>query len=174
MPVESHSERILQSPGFKLHYNLRIMPRFFSNLLQALRERRGTDMSFMCRHLLSERGEASQTALAQEIINSYGAMNDGQKLQFLKMLSRDFSVSQPAIIAARADYQRTPGPSTLAALTAAVESPRQKLFRRINTAPHGTETLVELRGYLFELSSNGAHFAELDADLKHLFRSWFN
>jgi len=150
------------------------MPGFLSKLLRVLRERRGTDMSFMCRHLLSERGEASQTALAQEIINSYGAMNDGQKLQFLKMLSRDFSVSQPAIIAAAADYQRTPGPSTLAALTAAVESPRQELFRRINTAPHGTETLVALRGYLFELSSNGADFTEMDADLKHLFRSWFN
>jgi malonyl-CoA decarboxylase len=131
-------------------------------------------MSFICRHLLSERGEASQTALAQEIINAYGAMNDRQRLQFLEMLSRNFAPDQAAILRAAADYQRTPGPSTLAALSAAVESPRQELFRRINTAPHGTETLVALRGHLFDLPSNGANLAALDADLKHLFRSWFN
>jgi malonyl-CoA decarboxylase len=131
-------------------------------------------MSFMCRHLLSERGEASQTALAQEIISAYRVMNDGQRLRFLEMLSRDFAPNQAATLSAAADYQRAPGPSTLAALTAAVESPRQELFRRINTAPHGTETLVQLRGHLLELFSNGANFAALDTDLKHLFRSWFN
>ena len=150
------------------------MPGFLSKLLRVLRERRGTDMSFICRHLLSERGEASQTALAQEIITAYGAMNEGQKLQFLEMLSRDFAPSQADIIAAASDYRRTPGPSTLATLTAAVESPRQELFRRINTAPHGTETLVALRSYLFRVSTNGSNFADVDADLKHLFRSWFN
>jgi malonyl-CoA decarboxylase len=150
------------------------MPGFLNKLLRVLRERRGTDMSFMCHQLLSQRGEASQTALAQEIINAYGAMNDGQRPQFLEMLSSDFAPNQAAILRAAADYQRTPGPSTLAALSLAVESPRQELFRRINTAPHGTETLVELRGQLFKSSSNGANFAALDADLKHLFRSWFN
>ena len=45
----------------------------------------------MCRHLLSERGEASQTALAQEIIIAYRAMNEKQRLQFFEMLSRDFA-----------------------------------------------------------------------------------
>jgi hypothetical protein len=62
------------------------MPGFFNNLLQVLRGRRGRDMRFMCRHLLSERGEASQTALAQEIINTYTAMDSPQRLQFFEML----------------------------------------------------------------------------------------
>ena len=60
----------------------------------------------------------------------------------------------------------------MAALSAAVESPRQELFRRINTAPRGTETLVTLREHV--LSSSNGNFAALDLDLKHLFRSWFN
>ncbi len=42
------------------------MPGFLNKLLRVLRERRGTDMSFMCHQLLSQRGEASQTALAQD------------------------------------------------------------------------------------------------------------
>ncbi len=103
-------------------------------------------MSFMCRHLLSERGEASQTALAQEIINAYRAMNDTQRLQFYEMLSRDFAPDQASILRAAADYQSAPGPhSPWPRLSAAVESPRQELFRRINTAPRGTETLVAMR-----------------------------
>lgn len=173
MASNPHPGRILPSPRFKLHYNLRIMPRFFSNLLRALRERRGTDMSFMCRHLLSERGEASQTALAQEIINAYRAMNESQRLEFFEMLSNDFAPDEGAIVRAATAYKNAPGPSALAALYAAVESPRQELFRRINTAPRGTETLVSLREHVLASNNNG-DFAALDLDLKHLFRSWFN
>lgn len=131
------------------------MPGFLSKLVRVLRERRGADMSFMCRHLLSERGEASQTALAQEIINVYRAMNDEQRRQFFEMLSRDFAPDAAAILRAATDYQRTPGPSALAALSAAVESPRQELFRRLNTAPRGTETLVALREHLLASDTKG-------------------
>ena len=148
------------------------MARFLDRLLRVLRERRGTDMSFMCRHLLSERGEASQTALAQEIINAYRAMNDKQRLQFYEMLSRDFAPDQSSILSAAADYLSSPGPSALATLSAAVEPPRQELFRRINTAPRGTETLVAMREHV--LASSNGNFAALDLDLRHLFRSWFN
>ena len=156
----------------KVRYNSLTMARFLDRLLRVLRERRGTDMLFMCRHLLSERGEASQTALAQEIINAYRAMNDTQRLQFYEMLSRDFAPDQPAILSAAADYQSSPGPHALARLSAAVESPRQELFRRLNTAPRGTETLVAMREHV--LASRNGDFSPVDVDLRHLFRSWFN
>src|SRR5260370_20925800 len=125
-------------------------------------------MSFMCRHLLSERGEVLKTGLAQEIINAYRAMKEKQRLQLFEMLSHDFAPNEAAIVQAAADYQRTPGPPTLAALYAAVESPRQELFRRINTAPRGTETLVALREHV--LSSSNGDFAALALTLQHLFR----
>jgi malonyl-CoA decarboxylase len=150
------------------------MPGFFQNLLRMLRERRGTDMRFLCRLLLSERGEASQTALAQEIINTYRNMNAAQKRGFFDMLSTEFSPDRADIRDAAAGYDQNPGPDTLAALFAAVEPPRQELIRRINTAPQGTGTLVALREDLLRDSTNGARFAALDADLKHLFKSWFN
>src|ERR1700757_2422825 len=149
------------------------MPGFLDKLLRVLRERRGTDMPFMCHHLLSERGEASQTALAQEIINAYRAMNDTQRLPFYEMLSRDFAHDQASILSAAAGYQNSPGPHSLAALSAAVESPRQELFRRINTAPRGTATLVAMREHLSTSKDNG-NYAAIDNDLRHLFRSWFN
>jgi malonyl-CoA decarboxylase len=150
------------------------MPGFFSNLLRVLRNRRGWDMPFLCRHLLSSRGEASQTALAQEIIKAYKAMNPTQRRRFFAMLCRDFSPDSGVILRAAAEYERAPGTQTLAALSEAVEPPRQELIRRINTAPGGTQTLVALREDLLELSSQGKDFDALDSDLRHLFRSWFN
>lgn len=148
------------------------MPGFLSNLLRLLRERRGTDMDFLCHHLLSERGEASQTVLAQEIIKAYSAMNSAERRGFFEMLCREFGPDEDAIVRAAAAYKRTPDATNLAALAATVESPRQELLRRINTAARGTETLVAMRGHLLE--SAGGDFQPLDADLKHLFRSWFN
>ncbi len=150
------------------------MPGFFANLLHIVQNRRGTDMQFLCRHLLSSRGEASQTALAQQIISAIAAMNSGERTRFLEMLSSSFSVDEAVLRRAAAEYESAPGSDTLAALSAAVEAPRQELFRRINTAPHGIETLVGLRSDLLELSSSGNRLGAVDADLKHLFRSWFN
>jgi len=150
------------------------MPGFLSNLVRALHERRGTDMRFLCRHLISERGEASQTALAQEIISCYNKMNEGRRREFFGMLCREFSPDEKIIREAAARYQSRPDTESLTELFEAVEPPRQELIRRVNTAPHGTETLVAMRADLLGLSANGDNFDALDADLKHLFKSWFN
>jgi malonyl-CoA decarboxylase len=150
------------------------MPGFLNNLLRLLRERRGTDMDFLCHHLLSERGEASQTVLAQEIIKAYTGMNAAERRGFFEMLCREFGPDEDGIVRAAAAYKRTPDAANLSALAAAVEAPRQELLRRINTAVRGTETLVAMRGHLLESAANGGDFQPLDADLKHLFRSWFN
>lgn len=152
------------------------MPGFLTNLLRTMQNLRGGDMDFLCHRLLSERGEASQTAVAQEIINFYRAMAPQQRLDFFEMLSREFSPHEAAVRRAAADYEKSPSTETLAALSAAVEAPRQELIRRINTAPGGTETLVSMRGDLLDSSRNGNSktFEPLDADLRHLFRSWFN
>jgi malonyl-CoA decarboxylase len=155
-------------------YNFANMPGFLSNLLRLVRERRGTDMDFLCHHLLSERGEASQTVLAQEIIKSYQGMAPAERHKFFQMLCRNFGPDEAAIVRAAAAYKRAPDATNLAALAAAVEAPRQELLRRINTAPRGTETLVAMRGHLLGTAANGTNFQALDADLKHLFKSWFN
>ncbi len=150
------------------------MPGFLDKLLRILHTRRGKDLRFLCRHLLSQRGEASQTALAQEIINSYGAMDSKQKLKFYEMLSTEFSPSPEVVKRAASEYLANPSKRNLAALSAAAEAPRQELLRRINTAPRGTETLVAVRKHLLDAVTKSPELAELDVDLRHLFRSWFN
>ena len=150
------------------------MPAFLDKLLKILRSRRGKDMRFLCRHLLSQRGEASQTALAQEIINTYAAMDSTQRIRFYEMLCAEFSPDAKALHRAAANYLKNPNELNLSLLSAAVEPPRQELLRRINTAPRGTETLVAIRKHLLDLPVKSPDISPLDADLRHLFRSWFN
>ena len=150
------------------------MPGFLDKLLKILRSRRGKDMSFLCRHLLSQRGEASQTALAQEIITTYTAMDATQRLKFYEMLCGAFSPDSKVLQRAAANYLEKPNEVNLSLLSAAVEPPRQELLRRINTAPRGTETLVAIRKHLLDLPIKSPDISPLDADLRHLFRSWFN
>jgi malonyl-CoA decarboxylase len=150
------------------------MPEFFSNLLRMLRGARGTDMRLLCSQLLSQRGEASQTVLAQRILEQYGAMNSAEQLAFFEMLARDFGPDAKAVQHALEEYNRAATPASAAGLAAAAEPPRQELFRRINTAPAGTASLVALRRDLLRFVAGQPELSVVDADLKHLFRSWFN
>src|SRR5579884_2465177 len=150
------------------------MPQFFTNLLRNLRGARGTDMRVLCEELLSQRGEASQTVLGKRIIDQYKAIDSVARLEFFRMLASRFDIDQSAMQKAISAYQREPTPAMIAVLAAAAEPPRQELFRRLNTAPGGTEALVGMRGDLLHLLPMYPELAVVDADLKHLFRSWFN
>lgn len=150
------------------------MPQFLTSLLRSLRGARGTDMRLLCRQLLSQRGEASQTVLAQRILEHYQEMDSDEQLAFFQMLATEFSPDEHAILRAMADYTRESSPATVAALNAAVEPPRQELFRRINTGPAGTEKLVTMRADLLRCLRKYPELGPIDSDLKHLFRSWFN
>src|SRR5260370_8626514 len=84
------------------------MPAFLDKLLKILQGRRGKDMRFLCSHLLSQRGEASQTALAQEIINTYAAMDSIQRIRFYKMLSGEFAPDQKSLHRTPTAYLQNP------------------------------------------------------------------
>jgi malonyl-CoA decarboxylase len=71
-------------------------------------------------------------------------------------------------------YRRESSPANLVRLQQAVEPPRQELFRRWNMAPAGTAVLVGMRRRLLATLDAHPERAGIDADLLHLFRSWFN
>src|ERR1700732_4392145 len=96
------------------------MPGFLDNLLKILRSSRGKDMCFVFRHLLSQRGEASQTALAQEIINTYAAMDSAQRIRFYEMLTNEFSPDPKDLHRAAANYLEDPNGLNLSLLSTAV------------------------------------------------------
>jgi len=127
-----------------------------------------------CRELLQHRGEASGLALASEITAGYWRLPQDARPAFFTVLARDFDVDPAAVLAAADRYRETPDPDSLGNLARAVEAPRQRLFRRINTAPDGTRTLVAMRGHLQQALQGEPALRGVDADLKHLFISWFN
>ncbi len=156
---------------------------FFKRLLRSVAapvdsarsaERKAREAIALCHALLSERGEVSGSALARDALAAYDALPANAFQPYISLLAKDFSPSPMAIAAAAAAYASDPSPHNLVKLQRAVESPRQKLFRRMNVAPGATATLVDLRRRLLtELRSN-PEWIGVDADLEHLFGSWFN
>jgi malonyl-CoA decarboxylase len=150
------------------------MSRFFRAFLRNLRKSRDKDIGALCRQLISERGEASQIALAQELIASYESLDEAPRLEFFRMLCREFGPNEPLISKAAANYQRAPSFANYQALAAAMVSPMQKLFERMNTASRGTETLVSMRGRAVRLTGDHPELKPLDSELRYLFGLWFN
>ena len=133
-----------------------------------------TALMTLCHELLDHRGEASGLALASEIVSRYQQLPESERMDFFNSLSRDFEVDSLAVLEAAERYREDAGLENLWAMNRALEAPRQRLFRRINTAPEGTGTLVAMRGHLLQVLPGNPHLRGVDSDLKHLFISWFN
>ncbi len=128
----------------------------------------------LCDDLLSDRGEASGTALARELVERYLGMEESDQDGFIDLLASDYSYAADKLKNAAAAYVQNPDDDTYRVLRNAVESPRQELLRRINMAPDGTSTIVKMRERLLTRLSDAPHLRTLDSDLRHLLSSWFN
>jgi malonyl-CoA decarboxylase len=128
----------------------------------------------LCRDLLSGRGEASGVALARQILDIYASLPVQARVDYFRLLARDFGPNQQQLRSAWASYDQAPNPANLQALLRAVEPPRQELFRRLNLAPGGTRALVAMHEDLIEHGDNDPELASVEDDLVHLLYSWFN
>jgi malonyl-CoA decarboxylase len=132
------------------------------------------DLEVLCRDLLSGRGEASGVALARQILDLYASLPVQARVDYFRLLARDFGPDQQQLRSAWARYDQAPSPATLQALLRAVEPPRQELFRRLNLAPGGTRALVAMREDLIEHGDDDPDLVSVEDDLVHLLYSWFN
>src|SRR5438093_9500315 len=128
----------------------------------------------MCHALLSERGEVSSARLAAEVLDAYRSLEAPALDVFFDLLVDQFSPKPDEVVRAADAYREESSQVNLTRLQAAVESPRQELFRRFNMAQGGTGVLVEMRKQLLRTLGEHPRRAGLDADLAHLFKSWFN
>src|SRR5437870_7981163 len=124
--------------------------------------------------LLSERGEASGALLARELHGVLRALDAGDRHGFQRYLATEFQPDTAALRAAAERYLADTNPEAAAALAQAADPPRQELLRRMNMAPGGTGALVAMRSELAAHLRSEPELKLLDADLKHLFASWFN
>jgi malonyl-CoA decarboxylase len=128
----------------------------------------------LCDALLSEQGEVSGRRLAAYALSAYQSLEpDGREL-FFDRLGSDFAPDAKEVDSAAARYRLEASSANLIRLQAAVEPPRQELFRRANMAAGGTAVLLDMRRELLKTIPKHPERAGIDADLIHLFRSWFN
>ncbi len=132
------------------------------------------EMRELCEALLSTLGEASGTALARRALQAYEAMGEEDRRAFFGLLRDRFCVDEAALRKAAADYAESGTDEARRALLALAEPPRQELFRRLNMAPDGTAALVDMRRALIGELRRDPSLSEVDADMRHLFASWFN
>jgi malonyl-CoA decarboxylase len=128
----------------------------------------------LLRKLLSGRGEVSGARLAGAVVAAYQALDAGEVEKFFDYLAEGFSPDPAVVQQAAETYHQDPSQANLVRLQKAVESPRQELFRRWNMAPGAAAELVALRKRLLTTLDAHPERAGIDADLSHLFRSWFN
>jgi malonyl-CoA decarboxylase len=128
----------------------------------------------LCDALLSEQGEVSGRRLAAYALSAYQSLDEAGRDIFFDRLLKDFGPDSAEVDRAAARYRADSSSANLIRLQAAVEPPRQELFRRANMAPGGTAVLLEMRKEMLKTLGTHADRAGIDADLLHLFRSWFN
>jgi malonyl-CoA decarboxylase len=128
----------------------------------------------LCHALLSERGDVSGLRLASEALSAYRSLDAPALDAFFDLLVEEFSPEPHEISRAIETYRQEPSQANLVQLQAVIEGSRQELFRRWNVAPGGTGVLVQMRRRLLATLAEHPDRAGIDADLIHLFRSWFN
>lgn len=124
--------------------------------------------------LLSERGEASGALVARRLHEVLRALDQNDRHSFQSYLASEFQPDKAALRAAAEHYLADSTAEAAAALAEAVDPPRQELLRRMNMAPGGTSALIAMRSEIAPRLRAEPELKLLDADLRHLFASWFN
>lgn len=124
--------------------------------------------------VLSNKGEASGIALADYFFSVFYLASDEEKTIFFTDLVHSFGPDKKRLDHAISAYQKNPDAPSKLELHAASEPRRQELFRRLNLAPGGTGELVTMREDLLAMLKKHPDLRVVDADLVHLFTSWFN
>jgi malonyl-CoA decarboxylase len=135
---------------------------------------RKSDLDTLTRALVSNRGEASGVAIAHEILKRYRVLDAEGRLAFFRSIAETMRPDGEAVTRAATRYLAQPDAASLAQLQAAVESPRQEFFRRLNLAPGATADIVAMRRELLQHKAADPALMAVDADMEHLLSSWFN
>ena len=137
-------------------------------------QRQAREVIDLCHALLSERGEVSGAVLARDALVAYNELPAPALPLFFDLMLSEFAPDASSLDDAYNTYRAEPTQDNLLALQRSVEAPRQELFRRLNTAPGGTVALVAMRRHVIGALKTHPQWKAIDADLEHLFGSWFN
>ena len=128
----------------------------------------------LCDDLISNKGAAFGITVARDITELYQTLSTDNKILFFKSINEKYRPSFTKVNEAIDVYKNSQNEKTLSDLFKVSEGKRRELFRRMNMAPNGTAIIVALREDLIKILKDNKELSELDNDLRHLFRAWFN
>jgi malonyl-CoA decarboxylase len=127
----------------------------------------------LCKQLVQGKGEATNIALAREILRHWLSKSEEQKLDLLLLLSSEFDCDKTALKEAAIAFDPDDN-SSYQRLIKAASTPRQELFRRLNMAPNGTSVLVAMRAFLLQKMPQNPQLKNVDIDFQQILSAWFN
>ena len=108
----------------------------------------------------------------------YGKATPEERLDCWLLMSEQFAPDPTKVKAARERYEAALGTAEEVhaemALRRAVQSPRTRLLQRFAGFPAGMRFLVDLRAELLPQLKSDRRLLALDAELEHLFSTWFD
>ena len=128
----------------------------------------------LCDDLISHKGAAFGITVARDITELYQSLSPANKLLFFKKINEKYKPSFTKVNEAIENYTKSQNEKTLSDLFKVSEGKRRELFRRMNMAPNVTAIIVALREDLIKILKDNKELSELDNDLRHLFKAWFN
>ena len=134
----------------------------------------GRPIETLCRDLIGSKGEVSGYAIATQILDLYGQMDDAEKHAFFTFLNEEMDIDTEEVTEATAAYAAEGTTASYRRLMLAAEPDRQELARRLNQVPGATGRIVALRKDLLRFIKTDPSLAKVDSDLRHLLSSWFN
>lgn len=127
-----------------------------------------------CDRLLGAAGDSISQSLADQALARFARLDADHRQDFYDALAARYNPDPKNVIEAARKYEASGDAGDLVRLTAAAEAPRLELIRRLNRAEHGTACLVQMRREILANKKKRKQLAAVDADLGHLFSSWFN
>jgi len=145
----------------------RLTPRRLAQIRQQLQE---------CAEALG--GEVSTRQRAARLAETYLALDDEGRCEFLRLIAVEFGPDPAAVAAAHAAYQAALGSDAQwdaeAGLRIAVRSARIRILTQFNAIPQGVKFLVDLRADLLRYLDNAPLLAPLDRELEARLGAWFD
>jgi malonyl-CoA decarboxylase len=128
----------------------------------------------LCDDLLSHKGMVFGITVARDVTNLYQDLSNKNKLSFFKEINKRYKPDPDEVHNAIEIYTKSKNENNLSKLFLVSEGKRRELFRRMNIAPSGTSIIVKLREDLLNFISDNKELIQLDNDIRHLFKAWFN
>ena len=123
-------------------------------------------------------GEVSARQRAARLAETYLALGDEGRADFLRIVATEFGPDPVAVEKAHTDYLAVIGTdkqwAAESALRRAMRSARMRILTQFNAMPQGVKFLVDLRADLLRFMEQDAALRSLDRELESLLGEWFD